>query len=291
MPTFSPVTDVEDPLVGVLAERQVGYRTRFRYADDDAARAAARDLVEQVWPDSRLWRLPAGGFLWLGADHEHTPVLDVDCPVEDVDEVRGLASSLAGAPLSIGVPPGDPLREAWVGDGSFRRFAANLRLELTARLPGEHLADRVSVEPMTPDDFASYRVHITAGYAAERQAAGESSEEARRQAESIDRDLLPHGLDTARHHLFTATHDGQPCGVLWLCDAWPAQGYVYDVEIAESHRGRGLGAALMVNAALWSRERGHAWLGLNVFGHNHRARSLYEQLGYVVEAEHFSRES
>lgn len=290
-PTFSPVTDIEDPLVGVLAERQFRYRVRHRYAADISGRTAARALVESVWSGSRLWRLSTGGLLWLGPDGEHTPVFDVDCDLALVDEVRELAAAEAGAPLSIGLVPGDPVRRAFAGDGTFRRFSSSLRLRLTDPVPGEELAERLEVVPMTEEEFATYVVRLREEYAAEREAAGESREEARRKAEEVDRDLLPDGLASEGQHLFTAHHDGERCGVLWVCDRWPAQGYVYDVEIEETHRGRGLGAALMVNAALWSRQRGHAWLGLNVFGHNERARSLYEQLGYVVEAEHFSRES
>jgi GNAT superfamily N-acetyltransferase len=283
-------TDVPDWVVDAFVERQLEHRLRFRYADEQAARAATRDLVERLLPDSRVELLDGDGYLWLGPDGERTPVFDLECAVEDVPRVRDLATDLAGAPLAASVLPGDPLREAFVDDGTFRRFAANLRLAVTDPLPGEELADRVQLAPMDADEFAAYRVQLKAGYAAEREAAGESRQEARRQAEEVDRDLLPGGLTTEDQFLFTATTEGRRCGVLWLCARWPAQGYVYDVEVEPDLRGRGLGAALMVHAGLWARDRGFPWLGLNVFGHNTRARSLYERLGYTVEEEHLARE-
>ena len=291
-PSLSPVTDTADPLVEELLGRQVEHRLRHRYADPDALRRAARELLEQVWPGSRLWRLSTGGFLWLGPDGERTPVFDVRCDdLGDVAAVRDLATSLAGSPLSASVLPGEPTREAFVDDGSFAPFAANLRLLVTDPLPGEELAGRVTVEPMAEAEFEVYRDVLREQYAAEREAAGESREEARRQAEGIDRDLLPDGLDSPDQFLFTGFADGRRCGNLWLSARWPTQAYVYDVEVVPEHRGRGLGAALMVHAARWTRERGLPWLGLNVFGQTQVARSLYERLGYVVEEEHYSRAS
>lgn len=283
-------TDVPDWLVERLVARQLEERLRFRYADEQAARTATEDLVAQVLPDSRVELLDGGGYLWLGPDGERTPVLDLECAVEEVPQVRDLATGLAGAPLAASVFPGDPVREAFVDDGTFRPFAANLRLSVTDPLPGEELSDRLELTPMDVAEFEDYRVRLAAGYAAERESAGESREEARRQAEEVDRDLLPGGLTTESQFLFTATTEGRRCGVLWLCARWPAQGYVYDVEVEPELRGRGLGAALMVHAARWARQRGYPWLGLNVFGHNTRARTLYEQLGYVVEEDHFARE-
>lgn len=43
--------------------------------------------------------------------------------------------------------------------------------------------------------------------------------------------------------------------------------------------------ALMRTGALWSRARGAHALGLNVFGYNHGAKSLYDRLGYHVVEE------
>jgi ribosomal protein S18 acetylase RimI-like enzyme len=60
--------------------------------------------------------------------------------------------------------------------------------------------------------------------------------------------------------------------------------FVYDVEIAEEHQGRGLGRATMLAAEDLAREAGLKYIQLNVFGWNTRAESLYRSLGYITLA-------
>lgn len=295
MSSPEPVTDPEDPLVHVLAERQHAWRLRHRYDDAASGREAALGLVRRLLPDSRLLRTDAG-VLWLGPDEEHTLVLDVwaadpEAVRVQVAELRDLATRLAGAPLGSSVLPGEPSREAFVADGSFHLGATTMRLDVRGALPGEDLLRRVEVTPMTEAEVAAYRSTAVASYAAERQAAGESAELARRTSEASFDELLPGGRPGPGQHLFTVRHGGERAGLVWVGRRWPAQAWVYDVEVEPSRRGHGLGAAAMVHAARWTRAEGMAWLGLNVFGPNAHARSLYERLGYVVEEEHWARSS
>ena len=143
---------------------------------------------------------------------------------------------------------------------------------------------------MTDEEVAAYRDGAVATYSRSREEAGESPELARSTSESSFAEMLPNGRPGEGHHLFTVRHEGQRAGIVWVCARWPAQAWVYDVEMDPDFRGRGLGAAAMVHAALWTRDRGMAWLGLNVFGPNRHARGVYERLGFVVEEEHFTRE-
>ena len=298
MSSPEPVTDPEDPLVHRLAERQYAWRLRHRYDDPASARGAALDLVRRLLPDSRLLRTDAG-VLWLGADGEageHTPVHDVwaDDPSaveEQVVALRDLATGLAASPLGTSVLPGEPSREAFVADGSFRLAATTMRLDVSRELPGAQLLDRVEVVPMTDAEVAAYRARAVASYAAERAAAGELPELARRASESSFDDLLPGGRRGPGQHLFTVRHAGQRAGLVWVSRRWPAQAWVYDVEVDPAWRGHGIGAAAMVHAARWTRQEGMAWLGLNVFGQNAHARALYERLGYVLEESHWARSS
>lgn len=57
-------------------------------------------------------------------------------------------------------------------------------------------------------------------------------------------------------------------------------GHVSDLVVAGNAEGRGAGRALMDAAEEWSRAQGHRLLSLNVFAENHRARALYDRLGY-----------
>ncbi len=286
------VTDPDDPLVAELAERQYAWRLRHRYADASSAREAARALVLELLPGSRLLRTPIG-FVWLGPDGEHTPVHDVRAlDPGDPDAVAGLrdlATRVAGSRLGTSVWPGEPSREAFVADGTFRLTAATMRLDVTAPVPGEELADLAELVPMSDDEVTAYRDGAVATYATSRQEAGESAELALKTSVASFDEMLPDGRPGTGQHLFHLRHEGEVAGILWLCLRWPTQAWVYDVEVDPDRRGRGLGAAAMVHAARWTRSRVVPWLGLNVFGPNAHARSLYERLGYVLEEEHLDR--
>lgn len=286
------VTDPDHPLVHELARRQQAYRLRHRYVDEAEAAAAALALVQELLPDSRLLR-SGRGWLWLGPDGERTPVFDAraDDPADEgsVAALRDLATEVAGAPLSASVLPGEPTREAFVADGSFERTATAMRLDLQRPLPGEHLADRVEVAPMTEAEVAAYAAGAIASYARSREEAGESPALALATAHASFDELLPGGRPGRGEHLLSVRADDEVAGLVWVGERWPAQAWVYDVEIDPAFRGRGIGAAAMVHGARLARDLGHRWLGLNVFGPNRHARNLYAQLGYVVEEEHFAR--
>jgi ribosomal protein S18 acetylase RimI-like enzyme len=283
------VTDPGDPLVAELAERQRHHRLQHRYDDADEAAAAALALVEELLPDSRLLRT-ADGWLWLGPDGEHTPVFDARAVDPGrVAALRDLATSVAGAPLAASVLPGEPTREAFVADGSFVRTATSMRLDLRRALPGDHLADRVEVSAMTAAEVASYAAGAIESYAASRVEAGESAALALATSRASFDELLPGGRPGPDQHLMSVRAGGTVAGLVWVCERWPAQAWVYDVEVDPAFRGRGIGAAAMVHGARLARDLGYRWLGLNVFGPNTHARALYERLGFVVEEEHWAR--
>ncbi len=85
---------------------------------------------------------------------------------------------------------------------------------------------------------------------------------------------------------------GEPLGYVWVeprVDFFTKEpyGHVSVLAVAESSEGRGIGKALMAEAERWTRERGMSHLGLNVWTQNHRARRLYEKLGYGEETLHY----
>jgi GNAT superfamily N-acetyltransferase len=59
--------------------------------------------------------------------------------------------------------------------------------------------------------------------------------------------------------------------------------HISDLAIEREAEGRGVGRALMGAAESWAASRGHRLLTLNVFDANHRARRLYERLGYLPD--------
>ena len=89
----------------------------------------------------------------------------------------------------------------------------------------------------------------------------------------------------------TAADDGQHhkvCGVIavaikraWLHSAERDCGYVFDLRIAPSHQGRGLGKRLALEAEARCAERGVEVLYLSVNRRNAIARRLYKALGWT----------
>ena len=60
-----------------------------------------------------------------------------------------------------------------------------------------------------------------------------------------------------------------------------AGAWLYDITIDEAARGRGLGRATMLALEAEVKALGFAEIGLNVWGGNEVARSLYRSLGYA----------
>jgi RimJ/RimL family protein N-acetyltransferase len=79
-------------------------------------------------------------------------------------------------------------------------------------------------------------------------------------------------------------------------DPHPASPHVADLGlmVAATHRGRGIGSALLAAAEDWARSAGITKLELHVFSHNQPAIRLYEKLGYEREGyrrRHYRRPS
>jgi GNAT superfamily N-acetyltransferase len=61
-------------------------------------------------------------------------------------------------------------------------------------------------------------------------------------------------------------------------------GHVGILAVSAHAEGRGAAGALLRAADAWSRERGYAWVTLNVFHDNAHARAVYEHSGYAPES-------
>jgi ribosomal protein S18 acetylase RimI-like enzyme len=114
-------------------------------------------------------------------------------------------------------------------------------------------------------------------------------DEARETAERDVAQVLPDGLATPGHHLLVLEDaaSGERRGMLWFAVRvrnGRTTAYVYDVEIDEPFRGRGLGREAMLLFERLAQELGAEDADLAVFGGNAVALSLYESLGYRVTA-------
>jgi len=141
---------------------------------------------------------------------------------------------------------------------------------------------------MTVSEFDTFRSNTTRGYANEQVRAGNwPAKGAEARAEAANSTLLPQGLDTPGTLLLMAENsEGTTIGHIWIVLEREADsgsgGWIYYIQIDPIHQGKGYGRALLRAAEEESARRGVTRLGLNVFGSNEIARSLYESSGYQV---------
>lgn len=145
----------------------------------------------------------------------------------------------------------------------------------------------VGLRPMTDAEFEEYRGHAARNYATEKVRAGNwHADEAFRLAEETLDVLLPEGVRTPEHHLFTIERpDGTAVGWLWLAERVEVNAdrhaFIYEILIFSPYRRQGYGRAAMQAAEAKARELGLDKVKLHVFGHNTAARDLYRELGYA----------
>jgi ribosomal protein S18 acetylase RimI-like enzyme len=154
--------------------------------------------------------------------------------------------------------------------------------------------EHLNLRPMTAAVFETYRVQLIPAYAAEHVRAGDwtAGQAETLAARQID-DLLPEGPGTQGMLLLTAeTPGGEPAGLVWVAldRPRPGEAWIYDIEVNPEHRGKGYGRALLLAAEREAAKHGSTAIGLNVFGANTVARSLYESAGYQITSMNMRKE-
>jgi ribosomal protein S18 acetylase RimI-like enzyme len=143
----------------------------------------------------------------------------------------------------------------------------------------------VTLRRPTADEYQAWSALELEEYISEIVASGSLSRAAAEdQARREDAELLPQGLDTPGQLIFRLEAEGQPVGWLWLAlqhpHGDPGVGFIYNIVVDESFRGRGYGREAMQLAEEEAKRHGLHALALNVFGHNRIAWDLYLSLGY-----------
>lgn len=140
------------------------------------------------------------------------------------------------------------------------------------------------LRPMTNDIFAKYINKSIKKYANEHVKAGNwIKEDSLERAEKEFKKLLPEGLKTKKHYLFSVTHEKNNIGVLWLniyINNNIKQAFIYDIELEEEYQGKGYGKQTMNLLDKYLKENDVDSVQLHVFAHNERAVSLYKKMGY-----------
>ncbi len=137
----------------------------------------------------------------------------------------------------------------------------------------------------TEAEIAEWLPGMKSHYVEERVAAGEPRAQATAMSDQQFAQLVPDGKAAEGQHIMNAVRDGQLVGQLWMGRPFgtdPEMWFVFFVEVDPALRGQGFGREIMLAAETWTKEHGGKKVGLNVFGPNTVARSLYESLGYDV---------
>ncbi|WP_175640000.1 GNAT family N-acetyltransferase [Metabacillus schmidteae] len=136
---------------------------------------------------------------------------------------------------------------------------------------------------MNSNEFQEYLTSAIENYALEKTLSGNwPREESLINARAEFVKLLPKGEKTQENYLYNIQLDDQIVGMLWLARKSDEDGFIYDINIMEGHRGLGYGKVAVKLIEKVSKEIGIKKIGLQVFGHNKIARRLYEDLGYKI---------
>ena len=142
------------------------------------------------------------------------------------------------------------------------------------------------LEPMTEEQYRVYREFAEQDYAENiaRSGAMPLADAIKKAAEDFAR-LHPDGLATPDDLLWTAYDGDEQVGMLGLRLQQRSDGlhaFGFDFRVEAGLRRQGYGRAIMAAAEQVCRERGILSVGLNVFGFNLGAQSLYQQMGFEV---------
>ncbi len=134
-------------------------------------------------------------------------------------------------------------------------------------------------------DFDSFFAHFRERYIAERMEADRFTRQEAEEFVAVQQQaILPLGAATPGHELLWAVDAaGQRIGLVWLyVNGAMRQAFLYQIEVFEPFRGRGLGRELLAATEELARSRGVRTMVLNVFATNQSAIGLYHTAGYVT---------
>ena len=148
------------------------------------------------------------------------------------------------------------------------------------------LPSAIAFRPMNVEEFERYLERAIPEYADMHLRAGNvAPEDSLKRAQKDYADLLPQGVATPGHHLFTfmAVDGSASLGMCWF-EIKQTQGktkaFIYDFYLEEAHRGKGLSRQVMDEVERRASTLGAVSIGLHVFGDNLAARALYEKCGF-----------
>ncbi|MDT0320720.1 GNAT family N-acetyltransferase [Streptomyces millisiae] len=195
------------------------------------------------------------------------------------------------ASVEAAVPAEERALAALADALGYRERSRNMAKTLADRPPA--LPPGSTARAMTEQEYPAWLAHDRDGVTRALVERGVPEAVAAASAERSLATLLPEGPATKDAVLRVLTHDGADVGTLWVAvpggrvaDELGLDAWVFSVEVAEAHRGRGHGRSLMLEAERVAAAAGARLLGLNVYAGNTPALRLYESLGYRTLRRH-----
>lgn len=138
---------------------------------------------------------------------------------------------------------------------------------------------------MTKKEFTSFLEVTIPDYAKSRAVVDHLSyEEALKNAHQAFKKLLPKGLKTQNHHLYSVLNKKDWMGWVWISILGKTPStqkiYIYYLYLFPDFRGKGFGIDLLNFVEKKAEDLGINRIELHVFGDNKIARKLYKKLGY-----------
>ncbi|MEY4275548.1 MAG: hypothetical protein RIS26_11 [Actinomycetota bacterium] len=137
----------------------------------------------------------------------------------------------------------------------------------------------VTLRAMSKPRHDRWAAAIWPVYYEELIQAGFSEEVAKRDASPNPENSIEYGKVSPGNHILEVVLEGKDIGNVWLVDQG-VEWWIYDIEIDEAHRGKGLGRLAMRAIESYVKEHGGTTVWLSVFGFNQTAQTLYLSEGF-----------
>ena len=98
------------------------------------------------------------------------------------------------------------------------------------------------------------------------------------------RDSLQSELENSNSLFYVAEENEETVGYIGM-NIVLDEGYIYNVAVAENHRKKGIGSALIRTLVTYAKKNSFSFLTLEVRESNTAARSLYEHFGFIKVGE------
>ncbi|GAB2844276.1 GNAT family N-acetyltransferase [Lentzea nigeriaca] len=129
------------------------------------------------------------------------------------------------------------------------------------------------IHQITPDEWRLWRDIRLEALASDPAEFGSTLAREQEYGENEWRERIVGGLNLV-------ALDPGPVGLVGATSK-PGDLHLYSMWVRDSHRGRGVGEALVKAVLAWAAEEGWKVVRLRVWEHNLPARRLYERLGFV----------